>query len=219
MNENKFKYKQYLKSEYWQGIREQILKRDKYKCRACGYNDKLHVHHRTYEFIGNEDLDELITLCKKCHNIFHKINPEVNYTSYYHNKKLESMLKEKRINDAKYKEFVNNNLDKFSNILDFINNNYYIKLKDFLVQIKYFANKDFDFSTYAGFCLDYFDLVYIHHCSKEFKKQYNFPKNLNTNSLILVKREFYKQNKENLFAVIRVYSLDTIDLKTIFRQY
>lgn len=68
-------YKEYIKSEEWKVKRKEVLERDKFKCRLCGakgteYN--LHVHHNSYDNLGNEPLEDLITLCKKCHETYHK---------------------------------------------------------------------------------------------------------------------------------------------------
>lgn len=68
-------YKEYIKSEEWKHKRKEVLERDKFKCRLCGakgteYN--LHVHHNSYNNLGNEPLEDLITLCKECHEIYHK---------------------------------------------------------------------------------------------------------------------------------------------------
>jgi hypothetical protein len=49
-------------------IREQILKRDCYKCVQCGRTDHLHMHH-TAAPAGNPYVPPecLITLCNSCH--------------------------------------------------------------------------------------------------------------------------------------------------------
>lgn len=65
-------YKRYLKSDKWDTIRNAIIERDNYRCAICSSRDNLHVHHLTYENVGNEKDEELITLCKGCH--FKKID-------------------------------------------------------------------------------------------------------------------------------------------------
>ena len=72
-------YKAYLKSNAWTGKKEQVLKRDDYKCVLC-CKPAEHVHHRTYDNIGKESLCDLTSLCQDCHlryhgdtNIFHPI--------------------------------------------------------------------------------------------------------------------------------------------------
>ena len=67
-------YSEYLQTNHWQKIRRQALKRAKYKCQLCSkHNTELHVHHKTYEHIGQEHnyQDDLIVLCKDCHAKFH----------------------------------------------------------------------------------------------------------------------------------------------------
>ncbi len=65
-------YEEYLKTPEWASKRDQALKRDGYCCRACNSSEKLQVHHRTYERRGNEDLNDLTTLCNDCHEHFHE---------------------------------------------------------------------------------------------------------------------------------------------------
>lgn len=69
----KQKYKVYLKSAHWKQLRLKILLRDNYKCRLCGNSSKLEVHHLTYNNKGKENLDDLITVCSKCHRDIHNI--------------------------------------------------------------------------------------------------------------------------------------------------
>ena len=73
--QRKQKYQEYLQSAEWAAKREQVLKRDGYKCKVCGAKDTpenpLHVHHWTYENVFNEPLEDLITVCKKHHHIIH----------------------------------------------------------------------------------------------------------------------------------------------------
>jgi len=54
----------------WSMIRNEVLKRDNYICQICGYigNTKLHVHHILKRKNGGTDhLDNLLTICPKCH--------------------------------------------------------------------------------------------------------------------------------------------------------
>ncbi len=59
------KYGEYLKSGY--------------KCQVCNSPHDLNAHHRTYENRGNElkHLDDLVCLCRRCHEIFHGKQPVV----------------------------------------------------------------------------------------------------------------------------------------------
>ncbi len=64
-------HKKYLQSQEWSKLKTQALSRANYKCQLCNARNELHIHHRTYNNIGNEDLDDLIVLCRKCHEKFH----------------------------------------------------------------------------------------------------------------------------------------------------
>lgn len=60
------------------GNRLKVLERDGYKCGDCGTTEKLHVHHIDGNGRGsknpNNDMNNLITLCRKCHGKRHGDN-------------------------------------------------------------------------------------------------------------------------------------------------
>jgi len=60
-------YEEYMASSRWREKCEMVLERDGHECRTCPSTSDLEVHHRTYERFGNEDLDDLVTLCHECH--------------------------------------------------------------------------------------------------------------------------------------------------------
>lgn len=64
-------YTAYLRSPAWLALREEVLKRDRYRCRRCRSRSFLSVHHRHYEHLGNERLRDLETLCRSCHRTTH----------------------------------------------------------------------------------------------------------------------------------------------------
>lgn len=67
-------YNEYIKSDEWKYKRKEVLERDGFKCRLCGAMGSgysLHVHHNSYDNLGNEPLEDLITLCKECHERHH----------------------------------------------------------------------------------------------------------------------------------------------------
>ncbi len=69
----KARYKQYMRSDGWELKRKERLKIDKYTCQHCkAKNTELHVHHLTYKRFTNEEMSDLITLCKKCHDAVHR---------------------------------------------------------------------------------------------------------------------------------------------------
>ena len=65
-------YHRYLESEEWGNKRADVLARDDEKCEHCGGYFYLHVHHLTYERVGAESLDDLLTLCRSCHEAVHQ---------------------------------------------------------------------------------------------------------------------------------------------------
>jgi 5-methylcytosine-specific restriction endonuclease McrA len=64
-------YRDYLKTDHWQSVRKQALRRADYKCQLCNASKPLQVHHRTYERRGEEWPEDLIALCGGCHGEFH----------------------------------------------------------------------------------------------------------------------------------------------------
>ncbi|MDU5111970.1 MAG: HNH endonuclease signature motif containing protein [Clostridium sp.] len=70
-DKRKIEYKEYLNGEHWKEIRLKALDRAGNRCQLCCKTDNLNVHHNTYENIGNEDLKDLVVLCRECHAKFH----------------------------------------------------------------------------------------------------------------------------------------------------
>lgn len=64
-------YREYLASPEWQERRNTKLQQAGHRCELCGSENRLEVHHRTYERRGNERLSDLIALCHACHGRFH----------------------------------------------------------------------------------------------------------------------------------------------------
>jgi 5-methylcytosine-specific restriction endonuclease McrA len=56
----------------YESLRQQILRRDGWRCQSCGSMSNLEVHHREFRSHSGEDSEEnLITLCSVCHAIMH----------------------------------------------------------------------------------------------------------------------------------------------------
>lgn len=66
-------YYDYLRTPEWAALRETALHSARYRCQTCNSPDDLHVHHRTYERLGNERPDDVVVLCRTCHNAVHGI--------------------------------------------------------------------------------------------------------------------------------------------------
>jgi hypothetical protein len=64
-------YQAYLNSPKWKAKRREVLERAKYKCQVCKKRQAWQVHHKTYERIFNEPLQDLLSVCAKCHEEIH----------------------------------------------------------------------------------------------------------------------------------------------------
>jgi hypothetical protein len=54
--------------ESYETLRQQILRRDGWRCQSCGTMSNLEVHHKEFRSHSVEDSEEnLITLCTTCH--------------------------------------------------------------------------------------------------------------------------------------------------------
>ncbi len=54
-------------------LRQQILRRDNWKCQFCGTMTNLEIHHREFRSHSGADAEEnLITLCTVCHARMHR---------------------------------------------------------------------------------------------------------------------------------------------------
>lgn len=70
---NKWLYRDYyLQTAHWKIKRLQAIQEADGFCEFCGSSYCLEVHHRTYENLGYEDLDDLMTLCHSCHMELHE---------------------------------------------------------------------------------------------------------------------------------------------------
>lgn len=70
-------YSGFLKSKYWQLVRQKVLKRDNHQCVICKNTKFLQIHHDTYKnhFKELHNLQDLLTLCSKCHKEHHYAQP------------------------------------------------------------------------------------------------------------------------------------------------
>lgn len=77
MTEKQAEYKRYLRCKHWRELRLEVLEHAGNKCEICGYlpwkDGVLQIHHKTYENRGNEQLDDLVCVCPRCHMEIHKI--------------------------------------------------------------------------------------------------------------------------------------------------
>ena len=64
-------YYEYIASEEWRAKADAIKARDGH-CLLCGSTYHLDAHHLTYAHLGDERPDELVTLCRRCHELVHE---------------------------------------------------------------------------------------------------------------------------------------------------
>jgi Pyruvate/2-oxoacid:ferredoxin oxidoreductase delta subunit len=68
-------YEHRRQTREWKILKRQIHRRDRYRCRMCNLNNvQLHIHHRTYATYAEERLEDLLTLCRGCHEYFHGLS-------------------------------------------------------------------------------------------------------------------------------------------------
>lgn len=68
-------YADYLRTEHWQGVRTAALTRAHNRCQLCDAAGVLNVHHRTYARRGREKPQDVIVLCRPCHERHHEVLP------------------------------------------------------------------------------------------------------------------------------------------------
>ncbi len=61
-----------LEPELYEDLRQRVLRRDNWRCQACGTMSNLEVHHKEFRSHSGDDSEEnLITLCTECHGGIH----------------------------------------------------------------------------------------------------------------------------------------------------
>ena len=62
-----------LDPELYEELRQRLLRRDNWRCQACGTMSNLEVHHKEFRSQSGEDeAENLITLCSACHASLHR---------------------------------------------------------------------------------------------------------------------------------------------------
>ena len=57
----------------YERLRLQVLRRDGWRCQACGTMSNLEVHHQQFRSHSGHDSEQnLITLCTQCHAGIHR---------------------------------------------------------------------------------------------------------------------------------------------------
>jgi len=62
-----------LDPEQYDNLRNQVLRRDGWRCQSCGTMSNLEIHHREFRSHSGDDSEQnLISLCTKCHARIHQ---------------------------------------------------------------------------------------------------------------------------------------------------
>ena len=69
-------YQEYLKTREWKVKRNRALIQAGNRCKLCRGTARLDVHHNHYTRRGNELLEDLVVLCRSCHEHFHELLPK-----------------------------------------------------------------------------------------------------------------------------------------------
>ena len=77
-------YKEYIHSENWKEVRKQAFKAHGKFCARCKTDKNLDVHHKTYKRFKAEDIEnDLIPLCRGCHEACHKFIRKININIFH----------------------------------------------------------------------------------------------------------------------------------------
>jgi 5-methylcytosine-specific restriction endonuclease McrA len=61
----------------YEELRQQVLRRDAWRCQSCGTMSNLEVHHQRFRsHSGGDSEGNLITLCAACHKRAHIPGPD-----------------------------------------------------------------------------------------------------------------------------------------------
>lgn len=73
----RYYYGLYLQTPHWLRLRKLRKKIDDNRCVECGGKKNLQVHHTSYTHLCiSGELDDIITVCEKCHKKLHGIQQE-----------------------------------------------------------------------------------------------------------------------------------------------
>jgi hypothetical protein len=64
-------YYEYIVSPEWRTRSIAVCTSRGSKCEVCGSKEKIQVHHRSYERMGQETEEDLEVVCKSCHELIH----------------------------------------------------------------------------------------------------------------------------------------------------
>lgn len=69
----KQEYQEYLQSPHWKRVQYAMYHIRPEDCELCYQTAHTYnIHHIRYENIGNENFDDLVVLCERCHKMVHE---------------------------------------------------------------------------------------------------------------------------------------------------
>ena len=69
MDEWRQRYNDHLNSDEWRDLKRKIVRERGNMCERCGSAGLLHLHHKTYDRLGEELPSDLELVCVDCHKI------------------------------------------------------------------------------------------------------------------------------------------------------
>lgn len=60
-------YRSYLATPWWGFVHDRAVRRAHGDCEFCQQAEAREVHHTTYERVGQERPDDMVALCRRCH--------------------------------------------------------------------------------------------------------------------------------------------------------
>lgn len=88
-NNNNFRQKSYYKKQKvtWEDVRQKVFEKYGHKCVRCGSIEQIEVHHKIpLKDGGTNDIDNLIPICRSCHQNVHNRKFDASYhkiSKYY----------------------------------------------------------------------------------------------------------------------------------------
>ena len=73
----------YYNSHHWSTTRSERYSLDDYSCVLCYSDENIQCHHVTYENLFCENMMDLMTVCRDCHEVIHK-NCKLKFPSGIH---------------------------------------------------------------------------------------------------------------------------------------
>lgn len=152
----KINYHEYLASREWALKKKAVKERSGGVCERCGKNPHEQTHHKTYQRLGNEHLEDLLGVCRRCHEFLSgesSADPAAPtiYPSEQPVPENDWLIVEQFAKKASSIGLLPVNLESFNEQINHVIRNATAPATQFrLAQIKFEANKQFDERRRAG---------------------------------------------------------------------